>query len=129
MTKISKLCGKIRRQAPWPIPPQAKSAFESKQGYQQIKFSWQAQDWRYEARYHQPIPSAKLIRYPSWRLDRVQPGKGFGPDHRPHRHEILAGKHWVSAQAMRYAAARLEAGEASSKQIQLLRACHFHGRL
>lgn len=128
MTKISKLCGKIRRQAPWPIPPQAKSAFESKQGYQQIKFSWQAQDWRYEARYHQPIPSAKLIRYPSWRLDRVQPGKGFGPDHRLRREEILAGQKWVPARAIHYAAACLDRGTASAKQVKLLQISHFRSK-
>lgn len=128
-SKSSKpILAKIKSQAPWPIPVQAQEKIEHKQGYRQIKFVWQAHGWRYEARFHQPIPGAQLIRYPSWRLDRVQPGKGFGPDHRLRQVEILAGKKWVPAKLVHYAAACLDQGQVSAEQIQLLQAAHFQAR-
>lgn len=82
---------------PWCIPTDAKIKHEYKHGYHQTKYLWTKNGWRYEARYHEPTPNAKLVKYPSWRLDRVKPGKGFGPDHASRLHQILVGKTWLNA--------------------------------
>lgn len=115
----------IRKNAPWLIPEDAQLTYEQKQGYQQIKFTWQAQHWRYEARFHNKTPLARLITYPSWRLDRTKPGKGFGPDHAPRIEETLVGKKWIKSSYVRYCASQVSNNVANDEQIQVIKLAHF----
>lgn len=115
----------IRKKAPWIIPEDAQITYEKKQGYQQIKFIWQAQQWRYEARFHNKTPLARLIKYPSWRLDRTRPGKGFGPDHAPRIEETLVGTNWLKSSYVRFCARQVSHNVATDKQIQIIKLAHF----
>ncbi len=114
----------LRKTAPWPIPDHATCQVQMKSGYCQIKYTWQHAGWRYEARWHERTPTAQLITYPSWRLDRVRPGKGYGPDATPRLAETWAGNHWLPVSRIRYAAACYHHGSATPTDIALLKATH-----
>ncbi|MGM9883048.1 MAG: hypothetical protein ACI31K_02605 [Limosilactobacillus reuteri] len=114
----------LRNNAPWPIPQNADHQVQLKNGYHQVKYTWEKDDWRYEARWHERTPNAQLITYPSWRLDCVRPGKGYGPTATPRLAETWAGDHWVSVSRVRYAAARYHHGCATPADINLLKATH-----
>lgn len=116
---------KLRSYAPWPIPKTAKAEIEEKaEGYLQVKFSWTKDSWRYEARYHEKTPQAKLITYPSWRLDRIRPGKGYGPDHAPRISQTRVSQKWLSTSYVRYCARQLNHGLASQSQIKIIKLAH-----
>lgn len=119
---------KLRTQAPWPIPAKAQSQVQDKGRYFQVKYCWQAGDWHYIARWHQQTPAARLICYPSWRLDRVRPGMGYGPHAQPRLEETWVGNRWLPTRRIRYYAQRLNADQATPEEVQLLRAAHPRGR-
>lgn len=114
----------LRRQSPWPIPTNATVEHEHKRGYQQVKYSWLQDGWRYTARFHTPLPTATLITTASWQLTRVRPGKGFGPDHAPRLEQTQVGDHWVPTSVVRYAARQYNLGQATAKQVKLLQMSH-----
>ncbi|KRL80337.1 hypothetical protein [Lactobacillus ultunensis] len=120
---------KLRKIAPWFIPLDAKMTLENKQGYRQIKYVWYKNSWRYEARFHTKTPKAQLITYPSWRLDRIRPGKGFGPDHASRIEESLVGTKWIKSSIVRYCARQVSHGVANKKQIEIIKKAHFRARL
>lgn len=118
----------IRLMAPWPIPRNAHCILEKKQEYWQYKFTWRRAGWRYEARLHSKTPGARLITYPSWRLDRIRPGKGFGPDHAPRLSEIKVGQRWLDADYVRYCARQVSRQLASKKQIEVIEQAHVRAK-
>lgn len=119
----------IRQTAPWPVPSNAQITLEQKQGYQQLKYVWHKDSWRYEARFHNKTPNAQLITYPSWRLDRIHSGKGFGPNHAPRIEESLVGTKWVKTRLIRYCAYQINHGKANKKQIEIMKKAHFKAHL
>lgn len=118
---------RIRAKAPWPIPLSAREQKQDK-GYRQYKFSWQKNGWRYEARYHSVTPLAEIISYPSWRLDRVCPGQGFGPDHRRRLSQSRVGQHWLATSYLRFCARQVIKHQASQKQIEIVKKAHFKSK-
>lgn len=114
----------IRQTAPWPIPPDARQQLQIKHGYRQVKYTWQQAGWHYEARWHERTPAAKLITWPSWRLDRVRPGMGYGPHAQPRLAETRVGVRWLPLRRVRFAAACYNHGHATISDIRLLRAAH-----
>lgn len=117
-------CMILRQTAPWSIPLNAQQQLQIKHGYHQVKYTWQQLGWRYEARWHERIPTAKLITRPSWRLDRVRPGMGYGPHAKPRLAETRVGDRWLSLRRIRYAATRYYHGQATKEDIRLLKAAH-----
>ena len=113
-----------RQTTPWPIPPDAQQQFQIKHGDHQVKYTWRQAGWRYEARWHERIPKAKLITWPSWRLDRIRPGIGYGPHAQPRLAETRVGDCWLPLRRVRYAAVRYNHGQATAKDIHLLKAAH-----
>lgn len=91
-----------RRLAPWPIPANAITQEITKNGYHQLKYTWTKKPWHYEARWHSRVPSAKFITYPSWRLDRVKPGQGFGPNAAPRITQTWVAGKWLPTRQVRY---------------------------
>jgi hypothetical protein len=114
----------LRQTAPWPIPAGARVSNQVKVGYSQVQYTWQKQGWRYEARWHERTPHARLITRPSWRLDRVRPGKGYGPDAAPRLVQTLVGKQWLPIRQLRYCARRYNDGIATPAEIHLLQIAH-----
>lgn len=119
---------KLLSSSPWAIPRDAKVLQEQKQGYLQIKFTWQKAGWRYTARFHEKVPKAKLITYPSWQLSRIHPGKGFGPDHAPRVEEMRVNGYWLKAYKVRYCAYLYNHHKANEKQIMILRQAHIKAK-
>lgn len=115
----------MKENCPWCVPYDVKIKHEYKHGYHQVKYLWTQNGWRYEVRYHEPTPNARLIKYPSWRLDRVKPGKGFGPDHSFRLHQILVGTLWLDARQVYYAASQVSHNKATQEQIKIIKDAHF----
>lgn len=116
----------LRAHAPWPIPKCASFTMAKKAGgYWQAKYRWQAAGWSYEARWHERTPAARLVTWPSWRLDRVKAGKGFGPDAHARCEQSLVGGEWESTRRLRYCARRFEDGQASDQDVQWLLNAHY----
>lgn len=115
----------MKASAPWPIPAESKRINEEKDHYRQIKYVWHRDGWRYEARWHTSVPVATIVTYPSWRLDRVKPGKGYGEDHAPRVSETLVGDHWLPTKEVRYAASQVNSGIASIEAVNIIRQAHW----
>ncbi|WP_267201574.1 hypothetical protein [Limosilactobacillus kribbianus] len=114
----------LRQTAPWPIPIEAQASSQVKVGYHQVKYDWQTENWHYEARWHEQVPGAKLITRPSWHLERVRPGKGYGSTAAPRITQTLVGKSWLPTRQVRYWARRYNDGVATEREIYLLRLAH-----
>lgn len=110
---------------PWPVPSDARKIYDHRHGYQQIRYLWERDGWSYEARWHEALPTATLITYPSWQLSRHFPGKGYGPDAHHKKDEIWAGDKWIPYQQVRYAARCLNNDQATNQQITLLKSTHL----
>lgn len=117
-----------RASSPWEIPANADVENQQKDGYDQVKYTWTANDWRYTVRFHTKLPTATLITYPSWQLTRVHPGKGFGVDHASRIEQTRLRGKWVSTKLIRYAALRYQKGQATPEQISLLKESHHLGK-
>ena len=115
---------KFSQQAPWAIPSNAQFSEDHRVGYRQISFHWEDAGWQYNARWHQQLPTATLITYPSWQLSRVLPGKGFGPAAHQRREEVLVGDQWLPMRQIRYCALRLAKGVATSQELMVLKRAH-----
>lgn len=118
----------LQKDAPWPIPMTAQQTIDERQGYQQVSFHWQANGWLYTARWHQPLPTATLITYPSWQLSRIYPGKGFGPDAHHRQEESRVGDQWLPTSQVRYCARCLQDRTATSEQVNILKQAHIPSR-
>lgn len=113
-----------RNFAPWPIPITAKRHGDQRSGYRQVSFRWTNNGWHYQARWHEPLPTATLITYPSWQLSRIHPGHGFGNDVEPRREEILVGHKWLPASRVRFAALKYNRGLSDNDDIKVLQQAH-----
>lgn len=113
----------LRAQAPWVIPPAAKVISKTKNGYRQVKFTWEKGGWHYEARWHSRLPAARFITYPSWRLDRVRPGKGYGPAAAPRINQTWVAGKWLPASRVRYLTSQANA-KPTPATVALVRAAH-----
>lgn len=120
--KESKI-GLLRMQAPWSIPQIAKAISEEKNGYRQVKYTWVQGGWRYEARWHSRLPTARFITYPSWRLDRVRPGKGYGPAAAPRINQTWVAGKWLSTSRVRYLTSQANI-KPTPEAVALVRAAH-----
>lgn len=117
----------FRQLAPWPIPAAAQVQFQNKQGYRQVKYTWQDRGWHYLVRWHEPVPAARLITYPSWQFERIRPGKGFGPAAAPRLDQTLVGRQWLPTRKVRYCAWCLNHSCATPGQVEILKAAHVKG--
>lgn len=117
-----------RQVAPWLIPATAHRQVQRKRGYYQLKYTWKEGQWQYVARWHSPLPTARLITYSCWRLERIHPGKGFGSTAAPRRIETWVGGRWLPLQQVRYWALKYNQGQASQREIALLKAAHPRSR-
>lgn len=117
---------RLRAMAPFNIPRQATFATQQKAGgYWQAKYRWQDSGWTYEARFHQAVPGATLVTWPSWRLDRIKAGKGYGPTAHARVEESLVAGHWLASSQLRYCACLVQNNQANSEQAALLLAAHY----
>ena len=78
--------------SPIKIPQNAKIKEEPKDGYDQVKYTWEHEPYQYESRWHTRTPNAPIEQGDSWVVKRTIPGIGSGPNARKRKSEILVGK-------------------------------------
>lgn len=82
----------LPKTSPLKIPSSATIKEEQKQGYNQVKYSWQRGEYKYLCRWHTRTPNAPKNQGNSWVVERKIPGIGSGPHAKAARSEILVGK-------------------------------------
>ena len=89
----------LSQSAPIEIPSFAKIKDQKKNGYNQVKYTWRADGYKYEVRWHTRTPGAPITEGNTWQVRRHKPGVGFGNNARPPVDEVLVksatGKKWV----------------------------------
>lgn len=119
---------RIAKTSPVKIPKSAAVRRTSKAaGYQQISYSWQVNGWRYEARWHSKLPTAKIVTKPSWRVDRVKRGHGFGAEVH-HRVVQTWSSHagWIASKQLHQSAWRINHHTGHQSDKELIKNTHFH---
>lgn len=112
--------------APISVPADASVTHAHKQGYQQVKFQWRSGNYTYVARWHSPLPGATIITQPSWEVERIRLGLGYGPHHAPRLCQLLTRNgDWVDDDLVHQAAWRLGHGRPHPGDVDLVAMVHF----
>lgn len=118
---------RLAKTSPVKIPQNAQiKAAHKTNGYEQLTFSWQSQGWRYFARWHSRLPGAKIVTKPSWRVDRIKSGHGFGKDVRRRIEETWSFKTgWILSSTLHKSAWRAAHHPHSAHDIAVVKHTHF----
>ena len=124
--KLSKKTNKIAKRSPIKIPKKAAAQVQSKNGYSQIKYTWEARNYKYTSRWHTRTPNAPKNQGASWVVERKMPGIGYGKNYRKPKEEILVGKNkWIPKNDWREAIKARKNGTATKKQKEWLDNGHW----
>ncbi len=108
------------------IPEGAKRVVQQKNGYTQVKYTWRADGYKFEARWHTRTPGAPAGSAPSWVVMRTTPGHGGV---RPVSHILTrvnsSTNRWVTRREWQQAISARQAGTATRSQSSLLDSGHF----
>ncbi len=104
------------------IPEGAKIKPQIKEGYYQIKYQWtDADGYQIESRWHTRTPEAPIEQRDTWVVERVIPGIGAGPNHRPRFEQVRVGENeWIAKKEWKNAIAAGKGGYATRKQKEWL---------
>lgn len=117
---------KTAKRSPIEIPKTATVKEQAKNGYSQIKYTWQSGDYKYISRWHTQTPNAPAGQGNTWVVERRRPGIGYGKNIEPPKHEILIGKNkWVPMQIWQEAINAKKAGTATKLQKEMLNNGHW----
>ena len=95
--KLSKKTSTIAKRSPIKIPKKATTQVQAKNGYSQIKYTWESGNYKYTSRWHTRTPNAPKNQGTSWVVERKIPGVGYGKNFRKPKEEVLVGKNkWIS---------------------------------
>lgn len=112
--------------SPIKIPSDATVKEEKKDGYDQVKYTWNKGEYSYTSRWHTRTPNAPKEQGDSWVVNRDKPGIGYGKNARPATHEILVGKNkWVSRKEWQAAIRARKNGTATKQQKEMLDNGHW----
>lgn len=112
--------------SPIKIPSSATIKEEQKNGYNQVKYTWENGDFSYTSRWHTRTPNAPKEQGDSWVVQRDKAGIGYGKNIRPPQHEILVGENkWVSKQEWQKAIRAKKNGVATDEQKEMLDNGHW----
>jgi hypothetical protein len=116
----------LPKRSPITIPPTATIKEETKNGYQQVKYSWKRGEYSYISRWHTRTPNAPVGQGNSWVVQRDSAGKGYGTDAHPAKHEIMVGKgKWVPRKEWNAAIYARKHGTATQQQKEMLDHGHW----
>ena len=119
----------LPKSSPIKIPPTATIKEEAKNGYDQVKYTWEHGDYSYTSRWHTRTPNAPKDQGDSWVVQRDKNGIGYGKNARPAVHEVLVGKNkWVSMKEWRLAIKARKNGVATKEQKEMLDNGHWEGK-
>lgn len=95
--KLSKQTSTIAKRSPIKVPKKATAQVQAKNGYSQIKYTWESGNYKYTSRWHTRTPNAPKNQGISWVVERKSTGIGYGKNARPKKEEVLVGKNkWIS---------------------------------
>ena len=124
--KLSKKAGSIAKRSPIKIPKKATTQVQAKNGYSQIKYTWESGNYKYTSRWHTRTPNAPKNQGTSWVVERKIPGVGYGKNFRKPKEEVLVGKNkWISKGKWKEAIASQKNGTATKKQKEWLDNGHW----
>ena len=119
----------LSQSAPIEIPSFAKIKDQKKNGYNQVKYTWRADGYKYEVRWHTRPPGAPITEGNTWQVRRHKPGVGFGNNARPPVDEVLVksatGKKWVPFEMWQASIDAKTANRLTKEQRRLLDNGHW----
>lgn len=121
----------LTKTSPLKIPSTATIKEEKKNGYVQVKYSWQRGEYKYQCRWHTRTPGAPKNQGDSWVVEKRKPGIGHGSDARSAESYVLVGKtksgtyKWVSKKKWNDAIRARKNGTATKEQKELLKNGHW----
>ena len=124
--KLSKKANTIAKRSPIKIPKKATANVQAKNGYTQIKYTWESGKYKYTSRWHTRTPNAPKNQGTSWVVERRMPGVGYGKNFRKPSEEVLIGKNkWISKNDWKEAITARQNGTATKKQKEWLDNGHW----
>jgi len=124
--KLSKKTGTIAKRSPIKVPKKATAQVQAKNGYSQIKYTWESGNYKYTSRWHTRTPNAPKNQGTSWVVERKIPGIGYGKNIRKPKEEVLVGKNkWISKDKWKEAITAQRNGTATKKQKEWLDNGHW----
>lgn len=123
------LKNELSKLSPIKIPSNATIKEEKKNGYDQVKYTWQKGEYSYTSRWHTRTPNAPKEQGESWVVQRDKPGIGYGKNARPGEHDILVGKNkWISKRVWQDAIRARKNGTITQEQKELLDNGHWKNK-
>ena len=117
---------KTAKRSPIEIPQNATVKEQVKNGYSQIKYTWQSGDYKYTSRWHTQTPNAPAGQGTTWVVERKSNGIGYGKNANPGKHEVLIGKDkWISMTEWKKTITARKQGRATREQIEILNNGHW----
>ncbi len=118
---LEKNAREIAKRSPVEIPENATYDIQEKNGYNQIKYTWERDGYKYTSRWHTRTPGAPKEQGISWVVERRIPGIGYGENHRGAVKEVLVGKNlWIAKSEWRKAINARHNGTATKQQKEWL---------
>jgi len=117
---------KTAKRSPIEIPKTATVKEQAKNGYSQIKYTWQSGDYKYTSRWHTQTPNAPAGQGTTWVVERKSNGIGYGKNANPGKHEVLIGEDkWISMTEWKKTITARKQGTATKEQIEILNNGHW----
>jgi hypothetical protein len=114
---------KIAESCPIDIPSNAKIVDQTQNGYDQIKYTWSDDTYKYEARWHTRTPGVPEGQGNTWVVTRTTPGTPEGQ--RKVQHILTGENQWTPMKQWQDAVKARQNGAATSEQQKLLDSDHW----
>ncbi|MDD5791902.1 MAG: hypothetical protein PUD22_04910 [Erysipelotrichaceae bacterium] len=125
----------LRLDSPIKIPADAKIKDETKEaGYDQVKYTWESEGYKYESRWHTKTPEAPDYQGNSWVVQRTKPGIACGSNARPKQESIMVkddspqGYRWVDKKIWNRAIHARNTSGRTTEQKELLDNGHWKSK-
>ena len=116
----------LSRTSPVQIPENAKITPQIKRGYEQVKYEWESDGYKYMCRWHTHTPNAPAYSQNTWVVMRRIPGKGYGKDAHPAKIEyLIEGEGWIPGHLWDEAKQARARGTETTEQRRLLDNGHW----
>lgn len=121
----------LPKTSPLKIPNNATIKEETKTGYDQIKYFWEAQGYKYLSRWHTRTPNAPKDQTDTWVVEKTKPGVGSGPNASRKQQFVMTGRTsdgrpvWTTKKEWNAAIQARKNGTATQKQKEMLDHGHW----